>query len=118
MYYLQLGAENHHYRLRYADGSNHRGVVRSSSHLYLMVAFFEKIVEESAFAENIRKRSIETGVPIDDLIEEELDHLTALYDLPDEYIVGLVGRDDFLMWLYAREKLLDHDESKLPRGLA
>ena len=83
-----------------------------------MFAFFDQIVDESEFADRVRESSQATGIQIDELIEQELDQLTELYSKSDDYIVGLVGQDEFLKWLYAREKLLDYDEARNPRGLA
>jgi hypothetical protein len=118
MYYEQLGNEEHSYRLKFSDGTTHRGVTPSGIHFCLVILFFEQHVKEEVFADRLRERSQALNIPIDDLIEDEIE----LYDdyrwQSDEYYSALFNRNDFIMWMYAREKLLDHDEAKIPAGSA
>ena len=118
MYYEQLGKDEHYYRLGFSDGTIHRGTTPSSAHLCLILLFFEQHVSEKEFADRIRERSRSTGQMIDDLLEEELELYDDFQWQPVEYYNALFDRDDFLMWMYAREKLLDNAEAKIPAGSA
>lgn len=118
MYLDQIGNEEHSYRLRFSDGSFHVGTTPSGAHLAMMFLFFERHVTEEDFADDLREQSRNTGIPIDELIDDAIDQHATMDEKPDGYYQALLDRDEFLMWLHAREALFRHDDAKRPKGMA
>lgn len=118
MYLEQIGNDDHRYRLRFSDGTIHHGITNSSSHLCLILLIYEGHVKEEVFADRLRVRSANTGISIDDLIEEEFELYDDFEWQPASYYTELFENDQFIMWMMAREKLLDSDEHKIPVGTA
>lgn len=84
----------------------------------MMFLFFERHVIEEDFADDLKEQSRNKGIPIDDLIDDAIDQIDTIDEKPDAYYQALLDRDEFLMWMHAREALFRHNEAKRPKGTA